>query len=78
MVEIVSTSIQRRVTTRRVTRSTAGQTPPAAEVVEYVVAKVGVPGREGPPGPPGQAGPPGEGTETDPGDLTLLFDNKLI
>lgn len=75
MVEIVSTSVQRRVTTKRVTRSTADQAPPATGVVEYVVAKVGVPGRDGPPGP---AGPPGDGTDVDPGDLTLLFDNQLI
>ena len=75
MVEIVSTSIQRRVTSRRVTRSTAGQVPPAVGAIEYVVAKVGIPGRDGPPGP---SGPPGDGTETDPGDLTLLFDNHLI
>ena len=75
MVEIVSTSIQRRVTSRRVTRSTAGQVPPAVGAIEYVVAKVGIPGRDGPPGP---SGPPGDGTETDPGDLTLLFDNQLI
>ena len=78
MVEVVSTSIQQRVTTKRVTRSTAEQAPPPAGVVEYVVAKVGVPGRDGPPGPPGQAGPPGDGTDVDPGDLTLLFDNQLI
>lgn len=78
MVEIVSTSIQRRVISRRVTGSAASQSPPAAGVVEQVVAKVGVPGREGPEGPPGQQGPPGDGTDIDPGDLTLLFDNKLI
>ena len=28
-------------------------------------------------GPKGSPGPPGEGAE-DPGDLTLIFDNKLI
>ena len=28
-------------------------------------------------GPPGPAGPPGSGAE-DPGDLTLIFNNKLI
>ena len=78
MVEIVSTSIQRRVTSRRVTRSTAGQVPPAVGAIEYVVAKVGLPGRDGNPGPAGPVGPPGDGTETDPGDLTLLFDNHLI
>lgn len=78
MVEIVSTSVQRRVTSRRVTRASAGQAPPTVGAIEYVVAKVGLPGRDGPPGPPGQAGPPGDGTDVDPGDLTLLFDNQLI
>ncbi|WP_187278892.1 hypothetical protein [Methylobacterium sp. WL2] len=53
MVEIVSTSIQRRVTVKRVTRSTAGQAPPPVAPIEYVVAKVGVPGRDGHDGLPG-------------------------
>lgn len=31
----------------------------------------------GPGGPPGPEGPPGDGAQ-DPGDLTLIFNNKLI
>lgn len=29
-------------------------------------------------GPPGPGGPPGPPNDNDPGDLTLVFDNKLI
>jgi hypothetical protein len=37
----------------------------------------GDPGRDGDPGPPGPPGTPADGA-TDPGDLTLIFDNGLI
>ena len=36
--------------------------------------KLAAQGVQGPPGPAGQAG----GTEADPGDFTLLFENQLI
>ena len=39
-----------------------------------VAAVIGPGGEAGPPGPPGI---PGDGA-TDPGDLTLIFDNHLI
>lgn len=32
----------------------------------------------GPRGYPGPPGPPGEGIQDDPGDFTLLFENRLI
>lgn len=42
------------------------------------IVEVQVPGQTGPTGPASTVpGPPGEGA-TDPGDLTLLFNNKLI
>ncbi len=49
-------------------------TPLAGPRVGGVAAVVGPPGGNGPPGP---AGADGDGA-TDPGDLTLIFDNQLI
>lgn len=43
-------------------------------VVGAVAAVIGPTGLPGPPGPPGI---PGDGA-TDPGDLTLIFNNHLI
>ena len=43
-------------------------------VIGEVAAVIGPSGERGPPGPPGI---PGDGA-TDPGDLTLIFNNGLI
>lgn len=44
------------------------------------VVRVVVEGPQGPEGKPGQQGQPGRDGDgvTDPGDLTLIFDNRLI
>lgn len=42
-----------------------------------IVSGEGPIGPQGDRGPPGVQGPPGEGV-ADPGDLTLIFENKLI
>lgn len=41
------------------------------------IGPAGAPGRNGTDGPPGPPGADGEGAE-DPGNLVLLFENKLI
>lgn len=43
-------------------------------VIGAVAAVIGPEGERGPPGPPGVAG---DGA-TDPGDLTLIFENHLL
>jgi hypothetical protein len=43
-------------------------------VIGPVAAVIGPTGQSGPPGPPGT---PGDGA-TDPGDLTLVFNNHLL
>lgn len=48
--------------------------PRLGEVVVHAIALEGRPGEPGPPGPPGI---PADGA-IDPGDLTLIFDNKLL
>lgn len=52
----------------------AHMAPPLAQdgPVPTIAAIVGPPGREGAPGAPGDS------VMTDPGDLTLIFDNRLI
>jgi len=48
-------------------------------VAAVAIAKMGQQGRPGIDGLQGPAGPPGESaTNEDPGDLILIFDNKLI
>lgn len=75
---------------RRVIAERVDQIPPPLEQLPDAVAVVGLPGADGPPGAPGEPGadgepgpegPPGlnaDGSPADPGDLTLIFDNKLI
>lgn len=48
--------------------------PLRVPLIGPVAAVIGPEGQAGPPGPPGI---PGDGA-TDPGDLTLIFDNGLI
>lgn len=47
-------------------------TPPGTIQIEVSV------GLKGDPGEPGPPGPPGEQELYDPGDMTLIFENKLV
>lgn len=50
--------------------------PDPEDAVEVVVT--GQPGPPGAPGNPGPPGPPGSINDLDFGDITLIFDNKLV
>lgn len=54
-----------------------GATKPVWLAARKVPVQLGRSGRSGPAGPEGPRGLPGE-IAGDPGDLTLIFDNKLI
>lgn len=49
----------------------------SASAVQTLTVVIGPKGDEGAQGPPGPAGQDGDGA-TDPGDLTLIFNNQLI